>query len=174
MAEPWLTIYHATKRVCFMGTRVHLELTLIESHQGHLKVAMDSSITSVFFSAKRRKAWINYWEKVWKTFKALLSCVIKAFVDSSNVQTDASQTRQLTSHPWRTLIIGLVHEYMHSHTRFPTVKVNGHSTSWLWSATLRASHFASQYFFVEIPGVQQCWIPFPDHFWLSRYTGSFS
>ena len=48
--------YQATESPRSIGTRVqfHLELIIIESRCGYLEVIMGSSMTSAFYSAKRR------------------------------------------------------------------------------------------------------------------------
>ena len=53
--SPKNIFYHADNRPRSIETLVHLELTMIKSHHGHLNVAISSSVTSVFYNAKRRK-----------------------------------------------------------------------------------------------------------------------
>ena len=93
---------HATERPRSIGTRVYLELTVIKSRCGSLEV-MDSSMTSAFDSAKRR-SWMNSTEEVSKSFGALMSCMIKVFMDSSNVKFVIDSTLCVSSmtncHRW--------------------------------------------------------------------------
>ena len=90
--------YHVTKRSCSIETRTHLEKDIPWSNHiswfdlimrsdlmindqissGHLNVVMVSSMTSAFYSAKRKTtSWRNSREKVSKTFSASLSCMIQ-------------------------------------------------------------------------------------------------
>ena len=64
-------IYHATERPRSIGTRVHLELTIIKSHYGSLEVIMGSSMTSASYSSSRRRSWMNSREEVSKSFSTL-------------------------------------------------------------------------------------------------------
>ena len=58
------SLYHATERPGYKGTRVHLELTMAISHYESLEVIIVSSITSAIYSAKRKRSWMNSREKV--------------------------------------------------------------------------------------------------------------
>ena len=58
---------------------------MIKSRHWSLKVVNDSSMTSGFYGAKRRISWMNSREKVSKSFNALLSSLIEAFMVSYNV-----------------------------------------------------------------------------------------
>ena len=86
-------------------TRVHLELTIINSCYGSSEVIMVSSMTSTFYSAKRRRSWMNFREKVSKSFRALLSCLLKIFVISSNVNFVIDSTLRVCSTKFWRLII---------------------------------------------------------------------
>ena len=54
---------------------------------------------------------MNSREKISKSYSALFSCMIKIFVDSSNVKFVIDSTLRISS--ITNIIIGLVHEYIY-------------------------------------------------------------
>ena len=99
-----IKVYRATESPRSVGTYVHRELTVIKSRYGSSEVIMVSSMASAFYSAKRWGRWMNSWEKVSKSFSALLSCMIKISMDSFNMKFVIDSTLRVSTitnfHNW--------------------------------------------------------------------------
>ena len=99
--------YHATEWPRFIGTCVHLELTMIRYRYryryGSLNIVMDpwKSLWSVqwprHFTVRKGKYVEWTARKVSNSFSALLSCMITVFMGSSNVKFVIDSTLRVTS-----------------------------------------------------------------------------
>ena len=114
--RPWIYINYTLRAIIYLylatesprsiGTRVHLELTIIKSGYGSLEVIMVSSRTSAFYSAKKRRSWMNYPEKNVKIF----SCIVKLHDKNIHGLFQCEVRYRLDA-------LRLVHNKLHSWTR---------------------------------------------------------
>ena len=105
--------YHATERQWSIGSRVHLEATMIKSDHGRLDVIMVSSTTSG--QTARQTNGLHYFSKSHEKKTSSIvelhdKCIHVLFQCESLSLTRCSASRQ-----WSTFIIGLAHEYIIKH-----------------------------------------------------------